>query len=457
MLTPYSIDSVLSLDDADREKVILQLTERERLELLYAWRIWARAEQLPPTEAWDIWFIMAGRGFGKTRTGAETVRDEVESGRSKRLAGIAATAADARDTMVEGESGILAVSRPDFYPKYEPSKRRVTWPNGARMTLFSAEQPGRLRGPQHDFVWCDELAEWQYLTESWSNMQFGLRLGQNPRIVVTTTPRPLKLIRDLIAASKVPGSGVIVTGGSTYANLDNLSPSFRRLIAQYEGTSLGRQELHAELLSEVPGALWKRTTIDKHRVRLSECPPFVRVAVGVDPAVTSGEDADSTGIVVAALGTDMHVYILDDLTIRDAPIVWATTAVSAYNDYQADVITAEVNNGGDLVAFTIATVDVNVPVHSVHASRGKRTRAEPISSLYEQGRVHHVINPAYEGLENHLEELEDQLCTWISTSPESPDRLDALVWAVTELVMEPMESGQMFELEDAKWQIGPPV
>lgn len=389
--------------------------------LLYEWRFWARPNQLPPENWRHVWLILAGRGFGKTRTGAETVRWLVETGQAKRIALVAPTAADARDVMVEGESGILAVSRPDFKPEYEPSKRRITWPNGAVAYTYSAEEPDRLRGPQHDFAWCDELAAWKYPDDTWDNLIFGLRLGDNPRVVVTTTPKPIPLVRKLVNDPET-----VVTRGSTYENAANLPPSFLKEIRdKYEGTRLGRQEIFAEILDDVPGALWTRSMLDDLRVK--KAPELVRVVVAIDPAVSSGEDSDETGIIVAGKGADGHGYVLDDLTCRMSPDGWATRAVNAYYKHEADRIVAEVNNGGDLVEATIRTVDRKIPYKAVRASKGKRTRAEPIAALYEQGKIHHV---------GSFPLLEDQMCNFTPDGYDgSPDRVDALVWALTELML----------------------
>jgi phage terminase large subunit-like protein len=406
-----------------------------------------------------VWLLMAGRGYGKTRIGAETVRERITNGRWGRVALVAATAADARDVMIEGESGLLAISPPWWRPEYEPSKRRLTWPNGAMATAYSSETPSRLRGPQHDGAWCDEVASWKNASETWDMLMFGLRLGLSPQVVATTTPKPIRLVRDMVRDPRT-----VVTGGSTYENAPNLAQAaIDRFRARYEGTSLGQQELHAVLLTEVPGALWKRSTIDANRVDpdLGQVPAMLRIVVAIDPAVTSGEDSDDTGIIVAGLGVDGHVYVLWDATQRSDPFTWASEAVRLFHHYQADAIVAEVNNGGDLVAFTLATVDANVPVHSVHASRGKRTRAEPVSAKYEQGLVHHLKLPSRRVIDESngqvrdvpvLEDLEDQLCTWTTDSEESPDRLDALVWAVTALVI---GDGEIVLNWDEEYEIDP--
>ncbi len=365
-----------------------------------------------------MWLLLAGRGFGKSRTGAEWVREQVESGRSRRIALVAPTAADVRDVMIEGESGLLAICPPWNMPVYESSKRRLTWPNGAIATTYSAEEPDRLRGPQHDAAWCDEVAAWRY-PETWDMLMFGLRLGVDPRCVVTTTPKPIPIIRNLL---KNPTTAI--TRGSTYENRANLAEAFfEQIVAQYEGTRLGRQELYAEVLDDVEGALWTRALIDQHRVKVA--PELKRIVVAIDPAITASDDSDETGIVVAGLGVDNHGYALDDLSLRASPDGWARRAVEAYHARKADRIVAEVNQGGDMVEYTIRTVDPRASIKKVHAARGKQTRAEPIVALYEQGRIHHV---------GVLPQLEEQMCNWVP-GMDSPDRMDAAVWAFTELML----------------------
>lgn len=376
----------------------------------------ARDKQMLPDGVWSTWMILAGRGFGKTRTGAETIRYWVETGQGKRIALVARTAADVRDVMVEGESGLLAICPPWNKPVYEPSKRRLRWPNGAIATTYSGDKPDQLRGPQHDKAWCDEIAAWRY-PDSWDQLQFGMRLGDNPQVVVTTTPRPIKIVREILADTTT-----ISTRGSTYENSANLAPSaLARLKAKYENTRLGQQELYAVLLDDNPYALWKRSNIDATRVIKS--PDLKRVIVAIDPAVSTNEDSDETGIVVVGQSSDGQCYVLDDMTLSASPDQWAKQAISAYHKYKADRIIAEVNNGGDMVEYTIRTVDALIPFKQVRASRGKQTRAEPIAALYEQSKVHHV---------GMFAELEDQMCQWMP-GDKSPDRMDALVWAISEL------------------------
>jgi phage terminase large subunit-like protein len=407
-----------------------------------SWPAMARPNQLPPPGGWwQIWLLLAGRGFGKTRTLAEWVCQQTASGQASRIALVAATAADARDVLVEGESGILAVAPPWFRPVYESSKRRLTWPNGALATTFSAEEPERLRGPQHDAAVCDELGSWSR-PETWDMLQFGLRLGGNPRCLVATTPRPTKLIRELLARE---GHDVAITRGSTYENRANLAPGFfAQVIRKYEGTRLGRQELNAEILDDVPGALWSRALIEETRWPVHRnIPDLVRIVVAIDPAMSSGEDADETGIIVAGKDVDGHGYVLADLSGRYPPTEWAKAAIAAYKEHKADRIVAEVNNGGEMVEATLRVLDPNVSYTAVRASRGKVTRAEPIAALYEQDRIHHL---------GAFAQLEDQMCGFSSdfdrqTAGYSPDRVDALVWAFTELLVDQMEGYGIFELQ----------
>lgn len=367
--------------------------------------------------------MLAGRGFGKTRIGAEWVRKRAASGRFRYVNLIGATADDVRDIMVEGESGLLAVSPPWERPAYFPSKRRLEWPSGCWSLLFTADEPERLRGKQHEALWADEVAAWRY-PEAWDQAMFGLRIGARPQAVVTTTPRPTQLVRDLM---RHPAARVTV--GTTYENRDNLAaPFYESIISKYEGTRLGRQELNAEMLDDVPGALWSYQILDATRVKTY--PELDRVLVGVDPMAKADEETglSETGIVVAGFSAhEQHGYVLGDYSVRGGPEEWATAAVHAYHVHRADGIVAEINNGGDMVKFTIRTVDRSVPVDVVTASRGKRTRAEPVSMLYEQRKVHHV---------GAFPELEQQMTTWVPDAGEdSPDRMDALVWALTKLMV----------------------
>ncbi|MDN4988836.1 terminase family protein [Bradyrhizobium sp. WYCCWR 13022] len=396
------------------------------------WRSKARPSQLPPSGDWRGWIIKAGRGFGKGWAGANFTNELAEAGTASRIALIAATAADARDVMVEGESGILRLAPSWFRPTYEPSKRRIEWPNGATAHTFSAEEADRLRGPQFDFGWCDEFAAWQNVQATWDMFQFGLRLGKLPRFVITTTPRPLKLLKELMAMPDV-----VTTSGSTFENADNLAPSFLKSIRdRYEGTRLGRQELNAELLEDVQGALWTRDMIEKARFT-GAVPNLKRVVVAIDPSGTGGENdgGDAVGVVVAGLGMDGLGYVLADRTLKASPAAWGAAAVAAYQEFRADRIVAERNFGGSMVEHVIRTVNPSTPYREVTASRGKIQRAEPIAALYEQNRVRHV---------GSLTELEDQLAAMTGDGylgDGSPDRADALVWALTELMTRPQAPG----------------
>lgn len=425
-------DLLAEKPEAELRAFLASLNEAEAEALLTTWRgFHARPNQLAPEGDWSTWLVLAGRGYGKTRMGAEWVRERVcgstplAKGQARRIALVAETSADGRDVMVEGDSGILSVHPKPFRPLYEPSKRRLTWPNGAVATVFNATEPDQLRGPQHDTAWCDELAKWQYCRETWDQLQFGMRLGKHPCQIITTTPRPIELIRELVVRAQ-RSDGVVMTRGATMDNANNLAtPFLNEIKRRYEGSRLGRQELEAEILDDAPGAFWTRRILDERRVR--EAPTLRRVVVAVDPAVTSGEEADEHGIVAAGVGEDGRGYVLGDRSVRGTPEQWARKAVAAYHEFDADRIVCEVNNGGDMVALTIRGIAPNIPVKEVRASKGKHVRAEPISALYEQGRVSHVGSfPA----------LEDQMVLMTQTGFEgtgSPDRLDALVWAMTEL------------------------
>lgn len=370
-----------------------------------------------PQGAWAYWLILAGRGFGKTRTGAETVREWVKSNRFVNLIG--ATADDARDIMVQGESGILACCPRWERPEYKPSQRALHWPNGAKSLIFTADEPERLRGKQHEKLWCDELAAWRY-SDAWDQAKFGLRLGANPQAVVTTTPRPTAMVKALIA-----DAATVTTRGKTADNRANLAPAFfDAILKRYEGTRIGRQEIAGEILDDNPNALFKRADIDAARVE--KAPDLMRVVVAIDPAATSSEGSDETGIVAAGCDAKGDVYVLADRSGRATPEGWARAAILAYDEFKADRIVAEQNNGGEMITAVLRSVDARVPAKLVTASRGKAIRAEPIAALYEQHRVHHVGSFA---------RLEDQMVEFDPSEPpeKSPDRMDALVWAITEL------------------------
>lgn len=434
--------------NATKEQIaaaLADLSEAEADYLLHDWSLWARPEQLPPPGEWTVWMFLGGRGSGKTRSGAEWVRSAIRHGVS-RIALVAPTAADARDVMVEGNSGILSVCHKSdrdwrgIYvgrPLYEPSKRRLTWANGAIATTFSADEPDRLRGPQHEAAWCDEVVAWRYQREAWDMLMFGLRLGEHPQVYVSTTPKPQPLIKELRQAVNV-----VITTGSTYRNRANLAKSFfDSIVARYEGTTLGRQEIYAEIIDDVPGALWTRRMIEARRVSHARV-AMERIVVAVDPAISNEENADEHGIVVAGRGRDQRGYVLDDRSCKGSPMEWGRRVVKAFDDHEADRIVYEANQGGDMVAHVLRTCAAEmyragerrskeIPLKAVHASRGKVTRAEPVSALYEQGRVSHVGMFAV---------LEDQMCAFTSDFDRkrmgySPDRVDALVWALTELMV----------------------
>lgn len=383
----------------------------------------ARAAQVQPATDHDVWLILAGRGFGKTRTGAEWAIDQAR--KLERGALVGPTAADTRDILIEGESGIMACAPATFRPVYEPSKRRLTYPNGAVQIAYSADEPDRLRGPQHHYGWLDELASWRRLQYAWDMLQLGMRLGDHPQICITTTPRPLPLIRELMKDEMT----ALVTG-STYDNLHNLAPTFRRaVVSKYEGTTLGAQELHAEVLDDLPGALWKRASI--RHVAPDPSRAFRTVTVGMDPAGTG--TGDETGLVVVARGVDGRDYLLCDASEQLSPNAAGNRAFDLLEQYGARVVVVEDNGGKDWIESALRSVWRDrgnpatsvLPIKRVNASQGKRLRAQPIAARYEQGRVDHVGDPADYAL------LEDQMCTWNpDEDTDSPDRVDALVHAV---------------------------
>ena len=427
----WNASFLASLTPPGRNKFLASLTPRELESLGYDWTFWARPEQLAPLSEWHTWMILAGRGAGKTRCGAEWVRrcvcgpTPLGGGVYSRLALVAETAADARDVIVEGPAGLLAIHPGDFRPKFERSKRRLTWPNGAVAMLYNATEPDQLRGPQHEAAWCDELAKWRYARETWDMLQFGLRLGERPQQVITTTPRPIPLIREFLARE---GQGVAVTRGSTYDNRANLAPGFfKSIVKRYEGTRLGRQELNAEILDDIPGALWTRAMLDAARVAPAALPAMQRIVIGVDPAAKAskgGDKTSETGIVVAGLGEDGRGYVLDDLSCRLSPAGWARKVAAAFDRHSADAIVVEINQGGAMVETVMRAERAGLPLRPVRASRGKTVRAEPIAALYEQGRVAHAgAFPA----------LEDQMVLFTPFGIEgdgAADRVDALVWAL---------------------------
>lgn len=416
-------------------RFLRDLSEGELRALLSDWAFWARADQLPPAAAqgggsWSTWLVLGGRGAGKTRAGAEWVRG-LALGRAPfaacpvgRIALVAETMADVREVMVEGVSGLLSIHPHGERPRWEPSRRRLEWPNGAVAQGFSAEDPESLRGPQFAAAWCDELAKWRRGEAAFDMLQFGLRLGDQPRQMVTTTPRPTHLLRRLLA-----DPATAVTRARTADNAFHLAPGFlAQVLARYGGTRLGRQELDGEMIEDRPDALWTRAAIEAARTRV--VPPLMRIAVAVDPPASSRAGADACGIVCAGIdGAGMVHVLADESAAGLRPAQWAARAVALFHRFEADVVVAEVNQGGEMVRAVLAEVDAGVPVEPVRATRGKYLRAEPVAALYEQGRVRHVgAFPA----------LEDELCDFGPdglSSGRSPDRLDALVWAITALAL----------------------
>jgi len=419
----------------DLIEILSQMEPKKAEELRFNAKFWARPEQIPAEGDWDTFLALAGRGWGKTWAGAQWCREQVKSGK-KRIMAIAATNSDIERVMVKGESGFLAVCWSGDrtykgvhmgYPEWSPTKRTVTWANGASVTFFSSEEPDRLRGPQGDACWMDELCAWNKDRETYDMAQFCLRLGKNPRTFITTTPKPTKLLREII---KNPRTQVV--RGSTFDNSANLADSYLNAVrTQYDGTRLGRQELYAEIMDEASGALWNRDMLSRAEADIDDPVEFSkslnRVVISVDPAITSNAESDMTGLVVAGVDVSGTCYVLADHTGRYTPEQWATKAVALYHEYSADRIVAERNQGGDMVRDNLRLADDSVPIRLVHASRGKYARAEPVSALYERNKVKHVRG---------LDELEDQMVQWEPLgSIGSPDRLDAMVWAITDLAL----------------------
>lgn len=402
---------------------VLGLLKREktkRTEISYDWLKVARPSQLPPEGNWSTWLILAGRGFGKTRTGSETINAWVRAKKAHRIALIGASIHEVLNVMINGESGIRRTAPLKEQPKWNSATNTLHFPNGALCYVIGAETPEKLRGPQFDAAWIDEFAKFRCSKEIWTQLMMSLRLGEHPRCIITTTPRPSKLIEEIMQ-----NQSTVVTRGTTFDNKDNLAKSFLTQVQkQFEGTALGAQELYGEILDSCKGALWNRDLI-----RYAPIPTDIRrIVVAIDPAATNHQDSDETGIVVVALGEDQKLYVLEDLSGRLSPLEWGQRAVQAYFDYKADRIVAEINKGGDMVERIIKSIDPHIAYKSVRATRGKGIRAEPVAALYEQRRVFH---------QKHFKELEEQLCTYIpGVTSKSPDRLDALVWAITELALD---------------------
>ncbi|TCM16967.1 phage terminase large subunit-like protein [Novosphingobium sp. PhB165] len=417
--------------DDEIEGFMARLDRSERREWRWDWAVWARPSQLAPAGDWRVWLVMAGRGFGKTRCGAEWVRSIAEADPGAQIALVAANLGEARAVMVEGESGLLSVGAPWRRPRFEPSLRRLTWPNGAQATLYSAAEPESLRGPQHSHAWCDEIAKWdnaaQRALSSWDNLLMGLRLGRDPRVVATTTPRSMPLVMRLMA--EAASGDVIVTRGSTFDNAANLPARFLAAMRRSFGQSLlGRQEIDGELIADIEGALWSRALLEQ--CREDSAPECGRVVVGVDPPASAGGDA--CGIVVVGLSGEGIAHVLADASVEKAgPERWARAVAQAAAAWRADRVVAEANQGGAMVASVLRAAEISLPLRLVHASRGKVARAEPVAALYEAGRVRHAgLFPA----------LEDEMCGLVSGGSyqgpgRSPDRADALVWALHELML----------------------
>lgn len=399
-------------------------TREELIALAFDWESNGRPDQRAPEGDWTTWLLIGGRGSGKTRAGAEWVR-ELATGDFPvtPIALVGETMAEARAIMVEGESGLLRVHHPDHRPKFEAGRGAVIWPNGVKAILMPANDPERFRGPQFAAAWCDELAKWPKAEAAWDMLQFGLRVGARPRQLVTTTPRATKLLKRLMA-----DKDAVVRRMPTFTNTDNLSPNFvAAIVSRYRDTVLGRQELDGEMVEEMPGALWNRGQIEA--ARMAEAPALSRVVVAVDPPVTGKKTSDACGIVVAGRWGEKAVVLADRTVQGTTPLGWARVAVKAFHEFAADTIIAEVNQGGDLVKTVLAQIDPAVPVREARANRGKWLRAEPVAALYAQGRVKHA---------GMFAELEDELCAFGPdgrAEGHSPDRLDALVWAVTELLL----------------------
>lgn len=428
---------IASVQGAVQEAFLESLTADELRALPYLFEFWALPHQLPPHEDWRTWVILGGRGAGKTRAGAEWVRQMAEgatprqAGRARRIALVGETIDQAREVMIFGDSGIMACAPPDRRPEWLPGRRLLVWPNGATAQLFSAHDPEALRGPQFDAAWADELAKWRKGQDTWDMLQFGLRLGDDPRAVITTTPRQSPVLRDVLAREST-----VTTHAPTEANRANLAPGFlEEVTRRYGGTRLGRQELSGELLDDLEGALWPSEVVEA--ARISNAPPLSRIVVAVDPPVSGHQRSDDCGIVVAGVICEgppqtWCAYVLEDATVSAAaPDAWARAALQAVERHGADRLVAEVNQGGALVESVIRQIDPLVPFRAVRATHGKAARAEPVAALYEQGRVRHL------GGLQALEDQMGQMCRSGFAGRGSPDRVDALVWALHELVIEP--------------------
>ena len=417
------IDRLSRLDDQERHSEMMKLSADERSALLDHWENWAHAGQIAPVGDWRVWIMRAGRGFGKTRAGAEWVSEIARTTPKAKIALVGATVDEVRQVMIEGESGLFAVARSTEWIGWRKSAGEVDFASGATGYVYSAAAPEKLRGAQHNAAWCDELAKWRYGEAAWDNMILGLRIGDFPRVIVTTTPRPVNLMRRVLT-----GKDVIQTGGTTYDN-EHLPASFVTAMEQlYGGSRLGRQELDGELIEDIEGALWSRAMIEA--CRIGAVPPLARVVVAVDPP--AGLDGDACGIVCVGLGEDRRGYVIEDASVAGAsPEGWARIVAACAARHNADRVVAEKNQGGEMVRSVLTAADAALPLTLVHASRGKIARAEPVAALYERGRVSHA---------GRFDKLEDELCGMVVGGTyqgpgRSPDRADALVWGLSELML----------------------
>jgi phage terminase large subunit-like protein len=423
--------SVLAkLPEEKQRSILAALSEEEVIALNQDWFLSARREQFPPPHMnWFIWIILAGRGFGKTWSGANWILNEHQFGGAKESAIVAATSSDLRRNCVEGPSGLIQIAPPWFRPDHKPTQNKIVWPNGTVTHLYTSEKPERLRGPNHDRAWCDEMSYWRYVHQVWDNLMMTMRYGSDNKCVITMTPRPIRIIKDFQERRDV-----IFSRGSSYDNLSNLSGEFAEIIKKYKGTHLERQEIYGEITGDVDGALWSRAIIDANRV--DKVPSKMnRVVIGVDPSITGGQYADEAGIVAAGLvgGKEPHGYVLGDYSLRGSPEKWAKKAVWAYHHHSANLIIAERNQGGEMVGEVLKNVDASVPVKLVHASKGKVARAEPVALLDEQHQIHHV---------GVFPEMEDEMASFVPGDiTESPNRVDARVWALSHLMVKSKRGG----------------
>lgn len=436
MKVPFTANDLRNMPKEKVKEALGTLTQAQLEELRYTWEFWARPEQIPPEGDWNTFLALAGRGFGKSRASVEWVREQVKQGK-RRIAYVCATNSDVERVFVKGDSGMLnSCWRYDKthkgvhmgIPEWSPTKRTLTWANGAKVECYSAQEPERLRGPQFEAAACDELCSWPY-EETWEQLQFTLRLGKHPRVFIATTPKSTKLLRKIMDNPKT-----VIVRGSTFDNAANLADTYLAAVKeQYEGTSLGRQELYAEVLMENAGALWTGDMIDACQIKREDVPELSKIIISLDPATTNNVESDLTGIIVAGLDEEGTAYILEDHSFKGLPEAWASKAVELYHRWNANLIVYEKNQGGDLIPTVIKGIDPDIPLKGVFASNAKIARAEPVSLMYEKGRVKHVSNPEFG---QSLNELETQMVTFEPSGRyKSPDRYDSMTWAVTELLL----------------------